>query len=234
MNELVVKIENVNGENVVSSREVAEKLGKEHKNVLKDIREKSLLRFEQWIIPRKYKANNGQEYDEYLLTKDGFIMLVFNYEGHLEFKEAYIKTFNELEEAVKNPLSMLLNMSKEELATNVLQLAQIVKDKDKLIEEQKPAVEFTNKLLKSKDNILIREYAKILQDEGLETGEKRLFKWFRENGYLNSKNEPYQRYMKYFAVIEKSIDTLWGEKTTFTTKITPSGQLYFLEKIKNS
>ncbi|MGL4450624.1 MAG: Rha family transcriptional regulator, partial [Sarcina sp.] len=69
----LVRIENVNGLNVVSSRVVAEQLGKEHKNVLKDIREKSLLKFEQWIIPSKYRANNGQEYDEFLLTKDGFV-----------------------------------------------------------------------------------------------------------------------------------------------------------------
>ncbi|MGL5664209.1 MAG: Rha family transcriptional regulator, partial [Cetobacterium sp.] len=37
------------------------------------------------------------EYDEFLLTKDGFVMLVFNYEGYLEFKEAYINEFNRME-----------------------------------------------------------------------------------------------------------------------------------------
>ncbi|WP_372714577.1 Rha family transcriptional regulator [Ilyobacter sp.] len=98
----LIKIEN-NKEHglVVSSRVVAEELGKEHKHVLRDIREKSLSTFGQWFIPSKYKAGNGQTYDEYLLTKDGFTMLVFNYEGYLDFKKAYINKFNEMEKQLK-------------------------------------------------------------------------------------------------------------------------------------
>ncbi|MGL6167413.1 MAG: Rha family transcriptional regulator [Fusobacteriaceae bacterium] len=96
-------IMNNNGNNVVSSRTVAKELGKEHKRVLQDIREKSLHGFEQWIIPNKYTANNGQEYDEFLLTKDGFIMLVFNYTGYNDFKRAYINEFNRMEKITNTP-----------------------------------------------------------------------------------------------------------------------------------
>lgn len=120
MNNLAT-VENMNGILVVSSRAVAEQLGKEHKHVLRDIKEKSLSKFGQWIIPNKYKANNGQEYDEYLLTKDGFIMLVFNYEGYLEFKEAYIKKFNEMENKIREleykNLQIGFNQQLEELHT---------------------------------------------------------------------------------------------------------------------
>ena len=98
----LIKIENNKDYGlVVSSRVVAEELGKEHKRVLQDIREKSLHEFVQWIIPSKYKANNGQEYQEYLMTRDGFTMLVFNYEGYLDFKKAYINKFNEMEKQLK-------------------------------------------------------------------------------------------------------------------------------------
>ncbi|MGL6167414.1 MAG: Rha family transcriptional regulator [Fusobacteriaceae bacterium] len=72
-------INNVNGNNVVSSRTVAEQLGKEHAHILRDIREKSLHGFGEWIIPNKYTANNGQTYDEFLLTKDGLKQLISRY-----------------------------------------------------------------------------------------------------------------------------------------------------------
>lgn len=131
-----------------------------------------------------------------------------------------------------NPIDMLLSMTKEELADNVLKLANVVKDKDKIIEQQKPAVEFTERLLKSKDNILVRAYSKILQDEGVNIGEKKLYKWMRDNKYLMGNNEPYQSYMKYFVVTERVIHTAFGDKIVKTTKITPAGQVYFFSKLK--
>jgi Rha family phage regulatory protein len=100
---LAVRIEKIDGLNVVNSRVVAEQLGKEHRRILQDIREKALHEFVQWIIPNKYKASNGQEYDEFLLTKDGFIMLVFNYTGYNDFKEAYINEFNRMEKQISEP-----------------------------------------------------------------------------------------------------------------------------------
>jgi anti-repressor protein len=105
------------------------------------------------------------------------------------------------------------------------------KIKQLLIEEMQPKAEFADKLLKSKDNLLIREYSKVLQDEGFTLGEKKLYKWFRDNGYLMQNNEPYQAYMRYFVVKESTVDTPWGEKITKTTKINPEGQLYFYKKL---
>lgn len=46
-------------------------------------------------------------------------------------------------------------------------------------------------------------------------------------------NEPYQAFMKYFVVIENSIDTPFGIKLVKTTKINPNGQLFFYNKLKN-
>ncbi|WP_319202211.1 Rha family transcriptional regulator [uncultured Ilyobacter sp.] len=99
----LIKIEN-NKEHglVVSSRVVAEELGKEHKNVIRDIEniltgsDLSLL-----IIPSEYKGGNGQMRKEYLLTKDGFTLYMFNIQGHNDFKLAYINKFNEMEKQLK-------------------------------------------------------------------------------------------------------------------------------------
>lgn len=107
----------------------------------------------------------------------------------------------------------------------------LIETKQQQIEEMQPKAEFADKLLKSKDNLLIREYSKVLQDEGFKLGQNKLYEWFRNNGYLMSNNEPYQAYMRYFVVKESTVDTPWGEKITKTTKINPEGQLYFYKKL---
>jgi len=107
-----------------------------------------------------------------------------------------------------------------------------IKQLENKITEDAPKVSFAEKLLQSKDSILIRDYAKILYDENINIGEKRLYKWLRDNGYLMKDNMPYQQYMKYFLIKESSIDTPFGVRITKTTKIKPEGQLYFYEKLK--
>jgi anti-repressor protein len=130
-------------------------------------------------------------------------------------------------------------ISRRELALMVIQLEDEKEAKQLVIDtqqnqlvEQQPKVDFANKLLKSKDCILVREFAKVLTDEGFNIGEKRLYDWFRKNGYLSyTKNEPFQQYMKYFNIKESVVDTVSGIKTFRTPLITPEGQLYFFYKI---
>lgn len=109
---------NLGGEevNVVSSRDIAEELNRNHRDVLKSIDEiigdDSVRKSSQpLIIPSTYiHPQNKQEYREYLLTKDGFTLYMFNIQGHNDFKMAYINKFNEMEQALRNPFK---NMSKE-------------------------------------------------------------------------------------------------------------------------
>lgn len=110
---------NLGGEeiNVVSSRDIAHGLGKEHRNVVRDIENImksgvcSDLSTPPKIIPSTYiHPQNNQEYREYLLTKDGFTLYMFNIQGYNNFKMAYINKFNEMEQALRNPFK---NMSKE-------------------------------------------------------------------------------------------------------------------------
>jgi anti-repressor protein len=116
----------------------------------------------------------------------------------------------------------------------MFQIAQRMEQLESKIDELAPMAAFAERLLKSKDSLLVREYAKIMYEERVITfGEKKLYTWLRENGYLMKNNEPYQEYMKYFEVIERPVDTPFGERLTKTTKITPSGQLYFYHKLKS-
>lgn len=110
---------NLGGEeiNVVSSRDIAQGLGKEHRNVVRDIENImksgvcSDLSTPPKIIPSTYiHPQNNQEYKEYLLTKDGFTLYMFNIQGYNNFKMAYINKFNEMEQVLRNPFK---NMSKE-------------------------------------------------------------------------------------------------------------------------
>lgn len=94
---------------VVSSRVIANGLGKRHKNVIRDI-EKILetpvnsesSNLSSLFFPNEYRVSNQKrKYKEYLLTKDGFILYMFNIQGHNKFKLAYINEFNRMERLLK-------------------------------------------------------------------------------------------------------------------------------------
>lgn len=108
---------------VVSSRVLAEQLGKRHDNVIRDIEEiltdgniRSLkaedlttsnlrsLRTEETIyfIESRYKDKKGEYRKEYLLTKDGFTLYMFNIQGYNDYKINYINEFNRMEKIISN------------------------------------------------------------------------------------------------------------------------------------
>lgn len=101
---LIPKLENHNGIYVVSSRIIANELGKRHDHIIRDI-EKILENpnVGSLIIPSLYRTSNQiRTYREYLLTKDGFTLYMFNIQGYNDFKLAYINEFNRMEQALKN------------------------------------------------------------------------------------------------------------------------------------
>lgn len=102
------------------------------------------------------------------------------------------------------------------------------------IENDKPLVAFADRIMNKGENILVRELAKIISDEGYSIGEKRLYKQLREWGYIfQNSTEPTQRAIDngYFVRITRMIKTAYGEKETFTTKVTPKGQIRITERI---
>lgn len=96
--------------NVVSSLDVAETFGKEHYHVLEDIRviqEKiSTPEFSGLFYEETYIASNGKKNPMYFMNRDGFTLLVMGYTGEkaMQFKLAYIKQFNAMEELLKGKL----------------------------------------------------------------------------------------------------------------------------------
>ncbi len=96
---------NSKGVVLVDSLKVAEIFSKDHKNVIRDIRELDCseefreLNFE----PTEYMSVQGHKKPCYNMTRDGFVFLVMGYRGKkaAAFKEAYIRRFNEMEEFIK-------------------------------------------------------------------------------------------------------------------------------------
>ncbi len=115
-----------------------------------------------------------------------------------------------------------------------------IEEKDKVIQLQQPKVLFADSVASSDNSILVGELAKLLRQNGIDTGQNRLFDWLRNNGYLiKRKGEDYN------TPTQKSVDlgvieTKEGTRVhpdghtsiTKTPKITGKGQIYFINKFK--
>lgn len=131
-------------------------------------------------------------------------------------------------------------MSDDDLLAKALLVAQSkISEKDKQIDRMRPKEIFADAVTASKSSILIGELAKLLNQNGVDTGQKRLFAWMRENGYLiKGKNRsdygmPTQRAMDLglFEIKETTINHSDGRiSLSKTVKVTGKGQQYFVNK----
>lgn len=131
--------------------------------------------------------------------------------------------------------------NKNGLADLLQQAADQLKQKDIQIEKMKPKALFADAVATSKNDILIGQLAKILKQNGYNTGQNRLFKWLREHHYLCAKgiryNQPTQKAMNLglFKVRERTVNNPDGStRITVTTKVTGKGQQYFINRFLNS
>ncbi|MGX5629056.1 phage antirepressor [Bacillus thuringiensis] len=137
-----------------------------------------------------------------------------------------------LEQAVSNPDFAIGLLTKLKEEKQKLAAAQ------RQIEQQRQKGLFADSVSAAETSILVRGLAKILRQNGVDTGEKRLFKWLRENGYLVKKkgadyNSPTQYSMELglFNTDETSITRSSGKiELRITPKVTGKGQLYFINK----
>lgn len=104
----------------------------------------------------------------------------------------------------------------------------------------KPKAFFADAVSDSKGTILIRDLAKLMKQNGVDIGEKRLFEWLRNEGYLikcgSDKNRPTQRSMDMglFKIKETAITRSNGTQISVTSKVTGKGQVYFMNKISET
>lgn len=147
-------------------------------------------------------------------------------------KHGAYMTDQALEQAVTNPDFMigLLTNLKEEKAKRV--------EAERALLQQQPLVTFAEAVQVSTNLITVKQLANLMRQKGIDTGQNRLFEWFRENGYLCKKrgslyNTPtqYSMDLELFESQEYVRTNSLGEfVTSFTTKVTGKGQLYFINK----
>lgn len=136
-----------------------------------------------------------------------------------------------LEKAITSPDFLI------KLATNLKEEKEKRLEAERQIEADRPKVTFANAVNVSKDGMLLGMLAKLLHQNGVDIGQKRLFQWMRDKGYLmkngTDKNMPTQkaRELGLFKVKERAIDNPDGSvRLTRTTLVTGKGQEYFINK----
>ena len=147
------------------------------------------------------------------------------------------EVFDALEESYFNPRPKALTPA-EQMAQGLLAAQKLLAEKDKRIEEMRPKEIFADAVSVSKTDILIGDLAKLIKQNGHDIGQKRLFAWLREKGYLIKRkgldwNMPTQKAMemKLFRVKETVVTHSDGHTTVSkTTKVTGKGQVYFVNK----
>ena len=135
------------------------------------------------------------------------------------------------------------NMTDDELMAKALMVAQNkIAERDKQIERMKPKEIFADAVSASETSILVGDLAKLLKQNGVDIGQKRLFDWLRANGYLIKRkgadwNMPTQKSLELGLFEIKESTHIGGNGcnvTTRTPKVTGKAQIYFINKFLGS
>lgn len=231
----LIKVQVQNDQQLVSARDLHRGLG-------------LTTRFSKWVEQNFKDFELGEDYtsvtavtvvgnggtkpiQDYALTIDMAKQLCLM--SRTEKGKQYRKYLIEVERKWNNP---------QEIVKRGYAILQNENTRLKLENKQmKPKALFADAVATSKNDILIGQLAKILRQNGYETGQNRLFKWLREHHYLCSKglkyNQPTQKAMELglFRVKERAVNNPDGSsRITVTTKVTGKGQQYFINRLLSS
>lgn len=145
--------------------------------------------------------------------------------------------FIECEKRARNNVPVL--SGPELVARALIEAQNMLEEKDQQIKELAPKALFADAVAASEGSMLIREFAKELCQNGYETGERRLYEWFRNNGYLISanssdRNRPTQYSVErgWFEVTEHVVQAAGRDPfVSPVTRITGKGRQFFMKKL---
>lgn len=228
------------GTPVTDSLKVAQVFGKLHKNVMKSIRGLAQnLADRTWFYESTYQDAQGKTQPMFVMNRDGFSLLAMGLTGAkaMQFKVGFIEQFNQMETIVKEVAQRpTIPQTLSEALRLAANQAEQIEQQQKQIEAERPRVLFSQAVETAKQSVLIGELAKIICQNGVQIGEKRLFKWLRDNHYLcalgERYNQPTQKAVEQglFELRKITINVGDNTKVRTTTKVTGKGQIYFVNK----
>lgn len=190
----------------------------------------------------------GGNQEAWFLTEDGL------YEVLMQSRKPIAKEFKKRVKQILKEIRRHGMYATDEMLEEILRspdfgirvLTELKEEREKRrflevkVTEDRPRVQFANAVETSNTSILIGDLAKLIMQNGYDIGQKRLFAWLRDSGYLmkhgSSKNMPTQRSMEQglFEVKESTITNPDGSvRITKTTKVTGKGQIYFINLFLN-
>ena len=243
MNELI-KIEVKDGQQLASGRELHKflEVGTRYNDWINRIIEKyNFIENKDFIAitqKRVTAQGNETEFDDHLMTiataKE--ISMVSNTEKGKQARIYFIKC----EEAWNSPEMILAraNQIQSHMIEDYTKKIELLENK---VREDKPKVLFAESVATSKTSILVGDLAKIIKQNGVDIGAKRLFSWLRENGFLVKRqgtdyNMPTQKSMELelFEIKETAVTHSDGHiSINKTVKVTGKGQQYFINLFLN-
>ena len=191
---------------------------------------------------------NNNEY--WFLTEDGFYEVLM--QSRKPIAKAFKKEVKKILKDIRTTGGYIVgqeNLSDDELLERAVMVAQRkIEERNKeiayqreQIAEMQPKAIFADAVSSSSNSILIRDMAKLLKQNGVDIGEKRLFEYLRNNGYLIKRpgadyNSPTQKSMELglFEIKETVVAHTNDTRIHKTSKITGKGQRYFVDKFLNN
>ena len=225
-----VRVLDVNGEHWLVGKDVSDIL--EYRNGSRDIN-----RHVDEEDRRKIMLFDGnQDKETIIINESGLYSLILS--SKLPNAKKFKKwVTSEVLPSIRRTGTYKMPTGSDLLAAAVIEAQKLLAEKDKQIEEMRPAAVFTAAVSSSESTILIGDLAKFLRQNGVDIGQKRLFEKLRQDGFLlrygSSRNMPSQKAMELglFKVKEGSyIDSNGNNVLTRTTKVTGKGQVYFVNK----
>lgn len=234
------------GTPVTDSVKVARVFEKQHKNVMKSIRNilgsAQNLANQKWFAQTTYTDAQGKRQPMFLMNRDGFSLLTMSLTGEkaMAFKVAFIEQFNRMEQAIKElaPATPAIPQTFAQALRLAAEQAETIEAQQKQLEAQAPKVAFATAIINSPSSCGIDELAKLLKQNGIDMGEIRLFQWLRDKGYLcnmgTARNQPTQKALD-MGLFELKPQTWTNPKTdevmtTTRTMVTGKGKEYFINK----
>lgn len=234
-----------NGDVYMTRNQIGEALGyADPVRAMSKLHDRNKERLDEFSVVVRLGSTDGKTYDTYVYNEKGIyeIMRKSNQPKADEFYDFVYDIIEGLRKGelqvvqhsyqIDDPIERAKQWIREEEQRQRLQLEN---------EEMRPLATYAESISEAGDDILIGELAKLLKQNGYDTGQNRLFEQLRREGYLQSRqgdmyNMPSQRSMDMglFRIVKRVVSRGSEEFVYSTPKVTAKGQIYFVNRYCNN